>query len=296
MHNEERATPPWHSLPASEAMAKLGATREGLGSEEVARRRARYGANRLPPPPRTPGWKRFLLQFHNVLIYVLLAAGAITAFLGHAVDSGVIFGVVLINALIGYIQEGRAEQALDAIRHMLAPHAHVSRAGLRQEIPAEELVPGDIVHLASGDRVPADLRLLEVKSLRVMEAALTGESLAVEKQVAPVAADAALGDRASMAWSGTLVTYGQGVGVVVATGPATEIGRISSMLAEVEPLATPLIQQMTRFGQWLAAAIVALAAFTLPSACGRATMPRARCSSPPSGWRWRPFPRACPRS
>ncbi len=252
----------WHTLPAKDALSRLDASREGLGQEEIEARRARFGPNRLPPPARTPGWKRFLLQFHDVLIYVLLVAGVITAFLGHAVDSGVIFGVVVINAIIGHIQEGRAEQALDAIRHMLAPHAHVNRESVRQEIPAEELVPGDIVHLASGDRVPADLRLLDVKSLRIMEAALTGESLAVEKQTAPVGEDAALGDRASMAWSGTLVTYGQGVGVVVATGPATEIGRISSMLAAVEPLATPLIQQMARFGQWLAAAIVALAVFT----------------------------------
>ena len=261
MHNNERSTP-WHSLHASDSLARLGATREGLGPGEIERRRAQFGANRLPPPARTPGWKRFLLQFHNVLIYVLLAAGVITAFLGHAVDSGVIFGVVVINAIIGHIQEGRAEEALDAIRHMLAPHAHVNRESVRQEIPAEELVPGDIVYLASGDRVPADLRLLDVKSLRIMEAALTGESLAVEKQVDPAAEDAVLGDRASMAWSGTLVTYGQGVGVVVATGTATEIGRISSMLAAVEPLATPLIQQMARFGQWLAGAIVALAVFT----------------------------------
>ncbi len=261
MHNNERSTP-WHSLHASDSLARLGATREGLGPGEIERRRAQFGANRLPPPARTPGWKRFLLQFHNVLIYVLLAAGVITAFLGHAVDSGVIFGVVVINAIIGHIQEGRAEEALDAIRHMLAPHAHVNRESVRLEIPAEELVPGDIVYLASGDRVPADLRLLDVKSLRIMEAALTGESLAVEKQVDPAAEDTVLGDRASMAWSGTLVTYGQGVGVVVATGTATEIGRISSMLAAVEPLATPLIQQMARFGQWLAAAIVALAVFT----------------------------------
>ncbi len=252
----------WHSLSPKKVLAQLGASREGLSPAEVEGRRARYGANRLPPPARTPSWKRFLLQFHDVLIYVLLVAGVITALLGHAVDSGVIFGVVVINALIGYVQEGRAEQAIDAIRHMLAPHAHISRAGVRQEIPAEELVPGDIVYLASGDRVPADLRLLDVKSLRVMEAALTGESVAVDKQVDAVDVNAPLADRASMAWSGTLVTYGQGMGVVVATGAATEIGRISSLLAAVEPLETPLIQQMAGFGRWLAAAIVALATFT----------------------------------
>ena len=254
------AAPAWHSLPVEATLARLGVTRGGLAAGEVEARRARHGANRLPPPPRTPAWKRFLLQFHNVLIYVLLAAGIITALLGHTLDASVIFGVVVINAIIGHLQEGRAEQALDAIRDLLSPHAIVTRDGARREIDAEDLVPGDIVHLASGDRVPADLRLIEVKNLRVMEAALTGESLAVDKQVDPVAPDAALGDRASMAWSGTLVTYGQAAGVVVATGAATELGRISTLLASVEQLATPLLKQMAHFGRWLAAAILIVSA------------------------------------
>jgi magnesium-transporting ATPase (P-type) len=252
--------PPWHNLSASDTLTRLDASRDGLGADAVERRRARYGANRLPPPRRQPAWQRFLLQFHNVLIYVLLAAGVITALLGHWLDSGVIVGVVVVNAAIGFIQEGRAEEALDAIRGMLSPRATVTRAGVRQEIAAEDLVPGDIAHLGSGDRVPADLRLIDVKSLRLMEAALTGESLAVDKQVDPVAEDAALGDRASMAWSGTLVAYGQGSGVVTATGTATELGRISHLLATVEKLATPLLTQMARFGQWLAAAILLLSA------------------------------------
>ncbi|OYW40601.1 MAG: carbonate dehydratase [Hydrogenophilales bacterium 12-61-10] len=250
--------PHWHSLTASDTLIRLDASRSGLTPDAVAARHAQYGTNQLPPPQRQPAWRRLLLQFHNVLIYVLLAAGVITALLGHWLDSGVIFGVVIINALIGFIQEGRAEEALDAIRSMLSPHAIVTRAGERHEIPAEDLVPGDIVHLASGDRVPADLRLIDVKSLRVMEAALTGESLAVEKQVDAVAQDAALGDRASMAWSGTLVTYGQGTGVVTATGSATELGRISTLLATVEKLTTPLLKLMARFGQWLAGAILLL--------------------------------------
>ncbi|MFN3545238.1 MAG: cation-transporting P-type ATPase [Thiobacillus sp.] len=250
----------WHSLGIDDTLARLDVTRSGLAPDEVETRRARHGANRLPPPPRTPAWKRFLLQFHNVLIYVLLAAGVITALLGHTLDSVVIFGVVVINAIIGHIQEGRAEQALDAIRNLLSPHAIVTRGGERHEIDAEDLVPGDIVHLASGDRVPADLRLIDVKSLRVMEAALTGESLAVDKQVEPVGPDAALGDRASMAWSGTLVTYGQATGVVVATGTATELGRISTLLATVEQLTTPLLNQMAHFGRWLAAVILAVSA------------------------------------
>ena len=252
--------PRWHGLTASEVLARLDASREGLSADAVAARRAHFGANRLPPPKRQPAWQRLLLQFHNVLIYVLLAAGVITALLGHGLDSGVIFGVVIINAVIGFIQEGRAEEALDAIRDLLSPHATVTRAGERHEIPAEDLVPGDIVHLASGDRVPADLRLVGVKNLQVMEAALTGESLAVDKQVDPVADDAALGDRASMAWSGTLVTHGQGTGVVVATATATELGRISTLLATVEKLTTPLLKLMARFGQWLAGVILLLSA------------------------------------
>ena len=252
--------PRWHSLSASDTLTRLDAPRAGLSPHEIDARRGQYGANRLPPAQRQPAWLRLLLQFHNVLIYVLLAAGVITALLGHWLDSGVIFGVVVINAVIGFIQEGRAEEALDAIRNMLSPHATVTRAGERREIPAEELVPGDIVHLGSGDRVPADLRLIDVKSLRVMEAALTGESLAVDKQVDPVEADAALGDRACMAWSGTLITYGQGTGVVTATGTATELGRISTLLATVEKLTTPLLNQMARFGQWLAGVILLLSA------------------------------------
>jgi magnesium-transporting ATPase (P-type) len=252
--------PQWHSLPAGDALTRLDATRSGLDPAEIESRRAQYGANRLPPPRPQPAWLRLLLQFHNVLIYVLLAAGVITAVLGHWLDSGVIFGVVVINAVIGFVQEGRAEQALDAIRDMLSPHAIVTRAGERHEIPAEDLVPGDIVHLASGDRVPADLRLIDIKSLRVMEAALTGESLAVDKQVDPVEDAAALGDRSSMAWSGTLVTYGQGTGVVTATGTETELGRISTLLSTVEQLTTPLLKQMSRFGQWLAGGILLLSA------------------------------------
>jgi magnesium-transporting ATPase (P-type) len=260
LQTNDEHPPRWHSLSASDTLTRLDARREGLSTHAIDARRAQYGANRLPPPRAQPAWQRLLLQFHNVLIYVLLAAGFITALLGHWLDSGVIFGVVIINAVIGFIQEGRAEEALDAIRDMLSPHAIVTRAGERHEIPAEDLVPGDIVHLASGDRVPADLRLIDIKSLRVMEAALTGESLAVDKQVGPVDADAALGDRASMAWSGTLVTYGQGTGVVVATGTATELGRISTLLATVEKLTTPLLKLMARFGQWLAGVILLLSA------------------------------------
>lgn len=254
--------PPWHALPADAVLARLLTRREGLSNEEAAARRARFGPNALPAPKKRGPLLRFLLQFHNVLIHVLLASALVTAFMGHWVDAAVILGVVIINALIGFIQEGKAEAALDAIRGLLSPHAQVLRDGRRQETDAAELVPGDIVFLAAGDRVPADVRLLSVKGLRVDEATLTGESLAVDKQVAPVAADAPLGDRSSMAWSGTLVTSGQGMGVVVATGAASEIGRISALLAEVAPLETPLLRRMARFGRRLTLLILAIAGAT----------------------------------
>ncbi|MFN3985173.1 MAG: cation-transporting P-type ATPase [Rhodocyclaceae bacterium] len=251
-----------HAHDAHAVLEAQHTTRErGLDAGTARDRLAEHGPNALPPPRRKGPLQRFLLQFHNVLIYVLIVAGVVTALLGHWIDSGVIFGVVVINAIIGFIQEGKAEQALDAIRRMLSLNAQVLRDGHRHEIPAEDLVPGDIVFLASGDKVPADLRLIEVHSLRVEEAVLTGESMAVEKRVDPVAPDAVLGDRSCMAYSGTLVAYGQAAGVVVATGAHTEIGRISAMLDAVESLTTPLLRQLAVFGQWLTWAILGVAAF-----------------------------------
>jgi len=253
---------PWHQLPADEALAAQQTTGSGLAADEAARRLAEHGPNRLTPPSRRGPLMRFLLQFHNVLIYVLLAAAFVTALLAHWVDTAVIVGVVVINSIIGFIQEGKAEQAMEAIRRMLSPEATVLRGGKRVVVDAEALVPGDIVLLQSGDKVPADLRLLHTKNLRIEEAALTGESTAVEKNIEAVEATAVLGDRYCMAYSSTLVVYGQGTGVVVATADDTEIGRISAMLEEVQTLTTPLLRQMETFGRWLTVAIMALAALT----------------------------------
>jgi magnesium-transporting ATPase (P-type) len=211
---------------------------------------------------RSP-WLRFFDQFHNVLIYILLAAGVITALLAHWVDSGVIFGVVIINAIIGFLQEGKAERAMDAIRGMLSPSAMVLRDGHYREIPAEQLVPGDLVQLRAGDRVPADLRLLTLRDLRIDEAALTGESVPVEKSEGSVSATTPIGDRTNMAWSGTLVTYGRGLGLVIATGEHTQVGHISELLGSVHTLTTPLLNQIARFGRVLTVVILALAAATL---------------------------------
>ncbi|MFV8836239.1 HAD-IC family P-type ATPase [Aquisalimonas sp. APHAB1-3] len=252
----------WHATEAGAVVERLETHRDGLSRDAVAERLERHGPNRLRPQRRHGPLMRFLLQFHNVLIYVLVAAAVVTALLGHWVDTGVILGVVVINAVIGVLQEGKAERALDAIRDMLSPQATAIRGGRRVTVPAEELVPGDIVVLQSGDKVPADLRLLRVRELRVDEAVLTGESVAVNKHADPVPADAVLGDRLNMAFSGTLVAYGQATGVVTATGDHTEIGRISSMLADVEKLTTPLLREIAVFGRWLAGAILVAAALT----------------------------------
>ena len=259
------AAPPvtdWHALDKEQVERTLQTGNDGLTQAQVRERRARYGPNRLAPPKRRGPLLRLLMQFHNVLLYVMMAGAVVTALLGHWVDTGVLLAAVVINAIIGFIQEGRAETALDAIREMLSPHATVVRDGERREIDAAELVPGDRVLLASGDRVPADLRLVDVRELRIEEAALTGESMPVEKSEPAVAAGAALGDRCGMAYSGTLVVYGQGSGIVVATGAATELGKVNQMLSGIRAQTTPLLRQVERFGRALAVAILGMSAAT----------------------------------
>ena len=253
----------WHAGTAQETLAALESTPAGLAPEEARARLARLGPNRLPEPPRRGALLRLLHQFRNILIYVLLGSAAITALLGLATDTAVILAVVLANAVIGFIQEGKAEKAMDAIRRMLAPRASVLRGGERHTVDGDTLVPGDIVLLEAGDKVPADLRLVEASGLAIQEAILTGESVAVEKGLEPVAADAAVGDRTCMAFSATLVAGGQGRGVVVATGAATEVGRISGLLSSVETLTTPLVRQMDAFGRWLTLLILLVAGVLL---------------------------------
>jgi|688.fasta_scaffold61667_2 magnesium-transporting ATPase (P-type) len=253
----------WHATDAGAVLAELETDfQQGLSTGDISRRLEEYGANELPTAPRDSWLKRFFLQFHNVLIYILLAAAVGTALLQEWIDTGVILGVVLINALIGVVQEGKAEKALESIRAMLSPKAMVRRDGHRETINAGDLVPGDIVMIKAGDRVPADLRLIEVQSLRVDEALLTGESVPVEKSAESVEEIAELGDRFCLAYSGTLATYGRASGVVVATGAATEIGKVSGMLSRVQSVTTPLLRQMAQFGRWLSAGIVVVAGAT----------------------------------
>jgi len=263
MSNMQRETKNWHTLAEKETLAILRSDPSGLSDAEAVARLAQYGPNRLPEPPKRSAALRFLLHFHNILIYVLIGAALITAVLQHWVDTGVILAVVLANAIIGYIQEGKAEKAMEAIRHMLAPHAAILRDGQRISVEGHSIVPGDIVLLEAGDKVPADLRLLKSHGLQIQEAILTGESVPVEKHIKPVSADAALGDRSCMAFSGTMVTSGQGKGVAVATGGATEIGRISGLLSNIETLTTPLVSQMNSFSRWLTVFILLVAAVLL---------------------------------
>ncbi|HUG03745.1 MAG TPA: cation-transporting P-type ATPase [Steroidobacteraceae bacterium] len=259
---QELPSRPWHALDRDTALMAFDTRTDGLTEAEAGRRMARFGGNRLPQAVRRGWFVRLLAQFHNVLIYVLLASAVLAFVLDHVIDAAVILGVVLVNAVIGFIQEGRAEQALEAIRAMIDPKATVLRDGHRVTVPADQIVPGDIVIIEAGDRVSADLRMIRARNLRIEEAVLTGESVAVEKSVDPVREDAALGDRTSMAYSGTFVAAGHGTGIVVATGLRTELGRISELIGAVETLKTPLIKRMDVFAQQLTAVVLALSALT----------------------------------
>jgi magnesium-transporting ATPase (P-type) len=255
-------TVPWHALAVDEVTRRLQtALARGLPAEAASERLREHGPNRLPEARTAGPLRRFLSQFHNVLIYVLLGAGLVKLMLGLWIDAGIIFGVVFLNALLGFFQEGRAQKALDSIRKMLSAEARTLRGGDLRMVPAETLVPGDVVLLESGDRAPADLRLADAKNLRTDEAALTGESVPADKTTDPVAEKATVGDRQNMVFSGTMVVSGRATGVVVATGQQTELGRINRLLSGVGSLETPLLRQIKKFGYAITASIAIACVF-----------------------------------
>ncbi|MFW5845762.1 MAG: cation-translocating P-type ATPase [Planctomycetota bacterium] len=254
---------PWHAREVDAALASLEAERTGLAEGEATARRERHGPNILPAGKKEGPLVVLFRQINNPLIWVLIASSVLAVLLGKVVDGAVVLGVVVVNTLIGFVQELRAGTAIEALQQMVPLTATVTRNGAKRSLPAAELVPGDIVHLASGDQVPADLRLLHERSLKIEEATLTGESVPSDKAVDRLTADAELGDRRNMAYSGTLVTYGTGTGVVVATGMATELGRISGMLQETIDLQTPLTRQMGVVARWLTLGILLVAVVLL---------------------------------
>lgn len=253
---DQQLTADGHAEPVADVLARLGTTEAGLTSAEAAARAARYGPNALPPAPRRPAVLRFLGELNNTLIYVLLAAAAASALLGDWIDVGVVVAVVLINAIVGFVQESRADRAIQAVRGMLSTQASVHRDGGWRIVPAETVVPGDVVRLMPGDRVPADVRIIESFSLEVDESALTGESVPVTKTSEPVPPDAGIGDRTSMAFSGTIVTGGQARAVVTAIGGATQLGAIQSLVRTAGTTPTPLTVQLDRFARLLTAVIL----------------------------------------
>ena len=243
----------WHSREAAAIFAELKTSPEsGLPAAEAARRLAEGGPNELAEAPRPTFWRMLLDQFNNFIVIILIVASAVSALIGDYVEAGAILAIVILNAVLGVIQERRAEEALAALRRMAAPEAHVIRDGHRLVVPARELVPGDIVLLEAGNYIPADLRLVESANLKIEEAALTGESVAVEKDArVTLRQDVALGDRRNTAFMGTLVTYGRGRGVVTSTGMHTQIGLIARMLQLVQEEPTPLQQRLDHLGKVL---------------------------------------------
>ena len=253
----------WHLLSPEEVLGILESDSvNGLDRSEIENRRRRFGANVITAKKGRGPLIRFLLQFHQPLIYILLAAALITALLQEWVDAGVIFGVVLVNALIGFFQEAKAVRAIEALAETMVTEATVLRSGGKTRISSTEVLPGDIVLLQSGDKVPADMRLLSARNLRADESALTGESVPVEKSHETLADDAVLADRKNMAYGSALITYGQAMGIVVAIGDNTEVGRISSLISATTELETPLIRKISEFSKVLLYVILLLAAAT----------------------------------
>ncbi len=253
--------PAWHTLPADDVLARLGSAPAGLSGAEASRRLALHGPNEVRSVRRVSPWSLLLDQFRNVLVLILLAATVLSAALGHGVEAVAITVIVLFAVLLGFVQEYRAERAMEALREMAAPAATVLRDGGEVDLPAREVVPGDVVLLRAGDRVPADARIVEAAGLRTEEAALTGESLPVDKDPAPLGdPDLPVADRRDMAYAGTTVAHGRGSAVVVATGMTTEFGRIAGMLESVEVSRTPLQESIDHVGRALARAALVLVA------------------------------------
>ncbi|MEA2028485.1 MAG: HAD-IC family P-type ATPase, partial [Campylobacterota bacterium] len=253
----------WHALEEREVLDTLQSeSQRGLSLEAIDERQALFGANQLKAKEQDSRLKTFLMQFHNALIYILLAASLITAILGEWVDSGVIFGVVIINVIVGYLQEVKASEAIEALKKMMVSQADVIRDAQVLSISSLDIVPGDIVLLESGDKIPADLRLIEAKELRIDESMLTGESLPAQKELGKLAPNTTLNDRVNMAFSGSYVTYGRAKGVVVATAGYTQIGKIATMIDEAQENQTPLTQKIDSFSRVLLYLILGLAVVT----------------------------------
>ena len=264
----------WHHLPMEETVGFLNVNPSvGLSAGEVARRQREFGPNCVTPHRGTPGWMKFLQQFNQPLVYILLLAVGVTALLGEWVDSAVIFGVVLINAVVGFLQESKAEKSIEALSRMVTTEATVRRDGRKLRIPSEDLVPGDVVLLQAGDRVPADLRLFQVRNLHVDESALTGESLPVAKHPDALAPDTILAERKNLAYAGTLVTAGQAECLVWGIGDQTETGRIARLISSAVDMSTPLTLKITRFSNLLLRVILALAAVTFALGIARGNPP-----------------------
>jgi Ca2+-transporting ATPase len=251
----------WHHLPVQEVTQLLDSDLEtGLISAEVEKRQDQFGPNQLTGKKGKSAWVRLLLQFNQPLLYILLIAGVVTAFLQEWVEAGVIFGVTLLNAIIGFVQESKAESAIAALAASVTTEATVIRSGEQKRIPSNQVMPGDLVLLASGDKVPADLRLAKVRNLQIDESALTGESVPVEKATEPIDPETPLAERTSMAYAGSLVASGQGQGLVVAIANQTETGRISQLMEQSVNLETPLTRRMEKFSKTLLYIILGLAA------------------------------------
>ena len=277
VHLSSNSQPLWHSLPASKILAQLAShVDSGLSSDEIDKRYSEFGYNEIVGKKGKPEWLKFLLYYNQPLLIVLVCAGAVKALVGEWLNAGVIWGVTTINATISYFQEAKAEKAIASIANSLITEATVIREGNKTKIPSSKLVPGDIVLLASGDKVPADLRLLKARDLQIDESGLTGESVAVAKEVdadydGALEAEIPLAERSNMAYAGSFVTFGQGTGIVVATGSHTETGKISSLIEQRVDLTTPLTRKFNHFSQNWLLFVLSMATLTFAVGLGQRT-------------------------